>query len=284
MKKSWTSVLVIVFALALLVFAMESPSEARLRFGQQQNAIVYPAEQPLHADDPFVGAWKLNSAKTNLRDQMKVENLGASKYVFDVGAGPETIVVDGTDQPGYSGTLLSVAPESPHAWKVVRKAQGRTLVSANWTLSEDAKTLTDDFTQFKPDGSLIKIKFVYMKDGAGEGFAGKWVSTRGTLLSDCMIQVRRWEEDGLSFNNSLTGLTKNVKFDGKDYPVQGSSSNPPATASIRRVDNRIVELTDKTGGKISDTQQFTLSPDLKSLTVITRAGSAEPTSFVFDRQ
>ena len=74
------------------------------------------------ADAAFVGEWKLNPSKSKLTDQMKVESLGANKYAFDFeGDGnAETIVADGTDQPGVFGTTLSVTVEGSDALKVVR--------------------------------------------------------------------------------------------------------------------------------------------------------------------
>src|ERR1700751_872398 len=82
------------------------------------------------ADNPFVGDWKLDLSLSKLSDVMKVESLGANKYGFDLGGGSaEKIAVDGTDQPGLSGTTLSVTVEGRDTWKVVRKKDGRTLVT-----------------------------------------------------------------------------------------------------------------------------------------------------------
>jgi hypothetical protein len=59
------------------------------------------------ANDPFVGKWKLNPSKCRFPDEMKVKAAGANRYAFDFGgSNPETIVADGTDQPGVSGTTL----------------------------------------------------------------------------------------------------------------------------------------------------------------------------------
>lgn len=92
------------------------------------------------ADDPFVGKWKLNPSKCKLVELMKVESVACNKYAFDFGGGtPETIVTDGTDQPGVFGTTLSVTIEGPDSWKVVRKKDGRMLLTANWKLSKDGK-------------------------------------------------------------------------------------------------------------------------------------------------
>ncbi|HVH70437.1 MAG TPA: hypothetical protein VNB49_04920 [Candidatus Dormibacteraeota bacterium] len=74
------------------------------------------------ADDPFVDEWRLNPSKSKLTDEMKVESVGRNKYAFDFGGGTmETIVADGTDQPGDAGTTLSVTTLAPDAWKVVRR-------------------------------------------------------------------------------------------------------------------------------------------------------------------
>jgi len=52
------------------------------------------------AHDPMLGDWKLNPQKSKLIDEMQVMSLAGNKYSFDFGGGPpETIVVDGTDQP-----------------------------------------------------------------------------------------------------------------------------------------------------------------------------------------
>src|SRR5260370_2470447 len=101
------------------------------------------------ANDPFVGKWKVNPSKSKLYDEMEVEAVGANKCTFTFGPGQvDTIVADGSDQPALQGTTLSVTVEGPNKWKVVRKMKGRTLLTAQWTLSEDGKTLNDAFTQY----------------------------------------------------------------------------------------------------------------------------------------
>jgi hypothetical protein len=91
------------------------------------------------AESPFIGEWKLDPSKTRMPDAMKVESKGGNTYAFDFGAGAETIVVDGTDQPGgYGGTMLSVKADAPDTWIVERKIGSRLLLKATWTLSKDA--------------------------------------------------------------------------------------------------------------------------------------------------
>ena len=127
------------------------------------------------ANDPFVGEWKLNPAKSKLTDVMKVASVGGNKYAFDFGGGsPETIVVDGTDQPGIEGTTLSVTSAAPDSWKVVRKKNGHVLVTGNWELSKDGNTLKDDFTFIGPEGKSSNVKYVYQRTAGTSAFAGTW--------------------------------------------------------------------------------------------------------------
>ena len=74
------------------------------------------------ANDPFVGKWKVNPSKSKLTDEMKVEVAGANRYAFTFGPGQvDTVVADGSDQPGLDGTTLSVMVKGPNSWEVVRE-------------------------------------------------------------------------------------------------------------------------------------------------------------------
>ena len=250
------------------------------RHGIQVLLIAFLVTCGLRAgEDPFIGDWKLNPVRSKLVDIMKVTKVGPNKYDFDLGAGkPERIVVDGTDQPGYAGTTLSVVAQGPD-WKVIRKKDGRMFISAMWTLSKDGNSLTDDFTSFDQDGSASNVKSVFKRTaGGGPGFEGTWVSTSEVVSSVFAVQIRPDEAGGLSFTDP--GGTRSVKFDGKDHP------NPGGSVSLaRRLNESALEIIRKSEGKITQTQQFTLSPDLKTLTITTRiVGRTEPNIYVFERQ
>ena len=237
------------------------------------------------ASSPFVGEWKLNLSKSKLADQMKVEGLGGNKYAFDFGAGSEVVAADGTDQPGYGGTTLAVAVEGPDSWKVVRKKDGHVLLTANWKLSEDGSALRDDFTSFAPDGSASNFKNVYERTTAASGFAGTWESASVTVNFALVIKIQPYEGDGLSLISPSADKPKNLSFDGKDYPNISSSASPGATYSARRASDSTLEITDKLGGKVVDTQQIVLSSDLKTLTLtIHKTGMRAPSVLVFERQ
>jgi hypothetical protein len=236
-------------------------------------------------DNPFVGDWKLNPSRSKLIDVMKVESLGANKYGFDFGSGSaEKIAVDGTDQPGLSGTTLSVTVEGPDSWKVVRKKDGHRLLTGIWKLSRDGNTLSDNYTEFQPDGSpSMTMNYLYKRTAAGTGFAGTWEAPM-PIEDSFVLQIRPYEGVGLSFIRSPED-TRNVKFDGKDYPNAGRGATQGATSSARWVDERTLEITDKINGKVTRTIQIELSSDLKTLTrTVHPVGQSQPNIFVFDRQ
>lgn len=233
----------------------------------------------------MVGQWKLNPQKSRLVDEMKVASLSGNKYSFDFGGpNPESIAVDGTDQPGIAGTTLAVTTNGPDKWTVVRKKDGRILLRGIWTLSQDGSQLHDDYTELGEDGKpATHVDYLYDRKGGGSGFVGDWLSTGGQIDTAYGIEVRAWEGDGLSFVTSSEGVTKNVKFDGADYPVAGA--NVKMVSSARRMSERRIELTDKVDQKVMGTEEIGISEDGKTLTMtMHRPKRDEPDVLVFERQ
>jgi hypothetical protein len=251
------------------------------------------------ANDPFVGKWKVNPSKSTLTDEVKVEAVGANKYTFTFGPGQvDTIVADGTDQPALQGTTLSVTVEGANKWKVVRKMKGRTLLTAYWTLSDDGKTLDDAFTQYLPDattlfsqplpnGSTLFLPYVYERTAGSLGFPGIWDSESAKVAAGIELLIQPYEGDGLSFKRSDEEMAKSVKFDGTDHPDLDPNGGDKGTArSGRRLNERSLEITEKSKGKITGTRYIELSSDLKTLTVTMHlVGQNRPQSlFVYDRE
>ena len=175
------------------------------------------------AENPFIGEWKLNPSKSRMPDEMKVESKAGNTYSFNFGGTPETIVADGTDQPGIAGTTLSVKADAPDTWIVERKRNGRLLLKGTWKLSKDGSTLTDYYREFESDGSTLSMDYLYQRSGAGSGFAADWQSIKETMNSPFLLEVKAYQGDGLSFITiaPYEHETRSVKFDGKDYPNQG---------------------------------------------------------------
>ena len=247
--------------------------------------VVAIAITNLHAaDSSFTGKWKLNPEKSTMHDQMKVTSAGINRYAFDFGGGPEFIVANGTDQPGLDGTTLAVTQEAPRVWRVVRKKDGRMQISGIWTLSPDGRSLRDDFTGYPAKGSSFTIHYIYTPIGGSSGFAATWDST-SEKPDPVEIEVQPYQDTGLSFINQTEHSRKDMKFDGKDYPVKDADAQAAATSSAHRVNASTLEFTEKNNGKVADTQRIQLSPDGRTLTItIQPASRRRPNFLVFERE
>ncbi len=189
----------------------------------------------LHAADsdaPFLGKWKLDPSHSRLTDQMKVEAAGPNRYnlIFS-GDNVETVTADGTDQPALYGSTFSITVQDANHWKGVRKTNGRTTIVGLWQLSPDGKTLTDDFTGYHDNGTTTNLHYIYQRiagpapDGKTSGFVGTWESTTEDVNSAYEMEVKPFQDGGLSFTNVDAQVTQSLQFDGKDYP--GSGPNVP---------------------------------------------------------
>ena len=239
------------------------------------------------ADDPFVGKWKVNPAKSKLTDELKIESAGANRFKITFGPGEsDTIVADGSDQPGLGGTTLSITIKGPNSWTVVRKKEARILLSADWKLSADGQTLTDVYKGYQPDGSILSVHFVYQRKTGTSSFSGTWVTESEQVESVIELKILQEKGDGLSIYDSASQLTRTIKFDGKDYPSIDSNGTQGLTASSRRLNKHSLEITHKIEGRITDTQRIELSPDFKTLTLsVFLAGETKPKNLlVFDRE
>jgi len=78
-----------------------------------------------------------------------------------------------------------------------------------------------------------------------------------------------------------------ANFDGKDYPLTGSQFGAD-TVSLKRIDTRTTERTDKKGSKVVQTLRRVVSQDGKTMTVTTKGTNAQGQAMnnvaVFDKQ
>ena len=234
------------------------------------------------ASDPFVGKWKLDVSRSTIIDDVRVEVLGGNRFRFSFEGAPEEIVVaDGTDQPGVFGTTLAVRTEGASNLTVVRKQGGHIIVSAAWKLSKDGRILHDAFTDAQPDGSTLKVDYVYRRISGSTGFAGEWESTTKPLGLKLELGIQPYDGKGLSFVSP--GSEKNVIFDGRHHAVPGAKDG--LTLTGRRRGPRALEYAEMSGGKIEHARRFQLSSDGRTLTeTIRTAGQATPDIFVFERE
>jgi hypothetical protein len=95
------------------------------------------------------------------------------------------------------------------------------------------------------------------------------------------VTVDGTNANGSPLHNEWTG-----KFDGKDYPVTGDSSQD--SRSYKKVNARTLAMTIKKDGKVAQTGRIVVSPDGKSRTVTTTRtdakGKKSASTAVYDKQ
>ena len=92
--------------------------------------------------------------------------------------------------------------------------------------------------------------------------------------------------EGIGPDGKPTLLEYTANYDGKDYPLKGS---PVAdTVSLKRIDERTAQRTDKKDGKVVQTLTRVMAKDGKSFTVTTKGKNAKGQTIhnvtVFEKQ
>jgi hypothetical protein len=71
-----------------------------------------------------------------------------------------------------------------------------------------------------------------------------------------------------------------AKLDGKDYPYKGAFSYD--TVSLKRINDRTIEETDKLNGRVMQVSKMTVSSDDKTITVVSTSVPTNRTSTYVD--
>jgi hypothetical protein len=90
---------------------------------------------------------------------------------------------------------------------------------------------------------------------------------------------------GVSFDRKPTLVQYEARYDGKDYEITGSLGGDKI--SLRRIDANTTESSQKRGGKVVIVATRTVSPDGKTLTVVSKGTTAEgqeiDSTLIFER-
>jgi hypothetical protein len=94
-----------------------------------------------------------------------------------------------------------------------------------------------------------------------------------TLTIEAAGQGIHVTTSGVAANGNKTATEYTANYDGKDYPITGSSASDHV--SLKRIDARTSERTDKKEGKTVATIRRVVAPDGKTMTITTKATNAQ---------
>jgi hypothetical protein len=212
------------------------------------------------ADDPFVGKWKSTTPSE------RIEALGGNRFKITWMDSVNTILADGTDQPADLGRTLSLKEESPNVWRVIWKENDKPTDQGTWKVEADGQTMVQDYTVYLPNGKSSRGRNKLQRIAGDKGLAGTWKFVERTHDEHIVLEIRPYEDGGLTFLLPFDQYSISMKFDGKQYPVHGLDVWPGTTSSGRRVDSRTLETVDTENGKLVRHQKWTISPDGATLT------------------
>jgi hypothetical protein len=184
-------------------------------------------------------------------------------------APPIRVKADGTDQTVTGHEYLdSIAVQiiDPHAVKVTSKKAGKITYVESYVISADGKSLTnswEDHTESVPvTGKTLSVRTEPAPAGA-HAFSGSWKMTQIESVSNNGSTLTLHVTDkGVSMKDG-NGVGYDAQFDGKEYPIAGDLEKTLVT--VKRIDGRTFEETEKREGKVSSFTRVSVSADGKTL-------------------
>ena len=94
-----------------------------------------------------------------------------------------------------------------------------------------------------------------------------------TLKVEASGQGEKFSTEGVNAEGGRIAVQYTANFDGKDYPITGSQNAD--TVSLKRIDARTTERTDKKGGKVTVIITSVVSQDGKTMTNTVKGTNAQ---------
>jgi hypothetical protein len=222
------------------------------------------------ASSAFDGTWKMrmDSMKTTGKaDQFQVLD---GMYTCSSCVPEIKVKADGTDQkveghPYYDTVAVTVA--SPSSIHVVDKQGGKLVLSVNYEVSTDGKTLTGKFQDYTGSkmatGTFTETRRAPAPPGSHR-VSGSWQPEQLHEANDAQ-RTFAYQMTNDQFSMHWNGQSYNAKFDGKEYPVHGDPGK--TVVALKKLDDHNVQETDSRDGKVTDEIHLAAAKDGQSIEV-----------------
>lgn len=237
------------------------------------------------ADNPFVGKWKENLAKSDYTGTtVTYEQTAPGEMQVTTEGQSFKFKMDGKEYPAMWGSVAAWKQVDGSTWETAYKTNGILERTNTTKLSADGKTMTVTEKGKRSNGESFENCATYQRVSGGPGLAGKWKNTQWKFSSAWVMEIAPYEGDGITWKFPWNA-TLNAKFDGKDYAVTGPTMPAGSTVALKRTGPRSFDEVEKINGKVLYTGTVTVSADGKTLTEVSRpVGTNEKTKAVHDRQ
>ena len=238
------------------------------------------------AENPFVGNWKLDPAKSHLAGStMKFSSTGNGMIRETVAEGSYTFKTDGQSYPALFGDTENWTKLSGHSWKTTVQMHGGFTATYTWDISNDGQTLTTTSSGTNPDGSAFHNTVVYKRMAGGKDLMGTWKSTAVKADTDRTMEFAANGDDGITWNLPQIKATVHMKFDGKDTVPEGPTVPTGLTLAATKDGPRSFLLVEKMNGKPIYKAKYMVSADGNTLTQVgAPVGQAQMETSVYNKQ
>ena len=222
------------------------------------------------AASPFDGTWVADLSSAKLPDKPDVILLNKGIYECKSCVPALYIKANGTDQsvvgnPNYDS--IAVRMVNDHRLDTTYKLGGKMVSQSTIAVAADGKTATimnESRYGSKPVTATLKLTRVAAGPTGSHAYSGSWRMTAYEEVSKNGLSLTlRTTADGLQLNDN-NGMSYDAKFDGKDYAIAGDPTHTVVT--LKRIDERTIEETDKVAGKVEGVYRMTVAADGQSLT------------------
>jgi len=227
-------------------------------------ALIFVSAMAGAADNPFVGSWKFDAARSRLvAETVQYRDLGGGRMHFSNGATLDyDFALDGKDYKTVDNRTISWKPLAAGSWETTIRIDGNATETSIRTLSADGKEMTVLADGALPDGTPYKHKKHYARVGDGSGLAGTWRNTEvdtnnmpdGYVITESPTGVITWAIP--TDKQTVTG-----RFDGSDMPLSGPTAPANTAFSITRLSSHKIAYVMKTDGKPGQYGTVTISAD-----------------------
>jgi hypothetical protein len=222
------------------------------------------------AGSVFDGTWKTNTDTFKVTGPPDAYEISQGMY-HCTSCVPQIVVkADGADQKvsghDYYDTV-AVKIVNDRTVETTRKKAGKVMGTDAASVSADGKTLTDKWADYSGEkaatGTTVSKRLSAAAAGA-HAISGTWQQDQFGGASDSLVKIK-YESTADGLKMTWNGQTYDANFDGKEYPVKNDPGN--TMVSLKRIDAKTIEETDRRGGKVTDVIRSVASADGKTLSV-----------------
>jgi hypothetical protein len=233
--------------------------------------LLLAAAQVTNAQAVFGGTWRPDPQRPDANEPPDDIELANGTYECRSCKPPYKIKADGTDQPISNNPrydTLSVSVADAHTVLKRAKKAGMTVVASKTVIAADGKTKAEVQTVTGVGPHPVEFSMLSARVAAGSpgshAASGKWRSVEGDLVNHEEDTSYEITADTLKMTDGM-GRSFTAKLDGTDAPYRGDPRF--TTVSLKRVDDRTIEETDKNGAQTVLIAHWSVDPDGKTMRV-----------------